>query len=259
MAASNDLVLVVKHTFLEFVSEPAGDATGRSRTRTMSDTCFVLPETPHNVARQRGSKKFMPAQIDEDLMSSNSSTQAGVDSEDESVRMPSAVRSQSTQSRVESWADEQDGQDLLEERTTVMFRNVPNDYSRDALMQMLDDEGFAGQYNFVYLPVDFRTQSGFGYAFVNLVDGKIAAGFMAKFNGFSSWSLPSQKVAEVTWSHPSQGLVIHVERYRNSPVMHESVPDAFKPAMFENGERIVFPPPTKAIRMPRIRHSNKRQ
>ena len=28
------------------------------------------------------------------------------------------------------------------------------------------------------------------------------------------------KVCRVTWSGPHQGLAAHVERYRNSPVMH---------------------------------------
>jgi len=225
----------------------------------MSDTGFQLPETPHN-SSQSPPKDFMPA---DDDSTSDTSTRDEADSEDEDARKSSQTRSQAASSHVHSWADENplpvDGTELCEERTTVMFRNVPNDYTRDTLMKMLDEEGFEGKYNFIYLPVDFRSKSGFGYAFINLVDGKVAEEFKQTFNGFQKWSMPSQKVAEVTWSHPSQGLDVHVERYRNSPVMHEAVPDAFKPAMFENGKRIAFPPPTKAIRMPRIRHSTKRQ
>ena len=33
----------------------------------------------------------------------------------------------------------------------------------------------------------------------------------------------------MNWSHPYQGLDAHIERYRNSPVMHEDVPDEYKP------------------------------
>ena len=29
----------------------------------------------------------------------------------------------------------------------------------------------------------------------------------------------------------------HVERYKNSPVMHKSVPDEYKPAIFKDGVR----------------------
>merc|ERR1740123_2226645 len=42
------------------------------------------------------------------------------------------------------------------ERTTVMLRNLPNDYTRDMLLALLDKEGFQGKYNFVYLPMDFK-------------------------------------------------------------------------------------------------------
>jgi len=252
MAAQEELVLVVKHTFLEYVHEGVGGSTGRSRCRTISDTGFQLPETPQNSYVKV--KDF--TRVDDD---SNTST---VDSEDEAVGKSS--HSVAISSHVHSWwaCDNSlpvDGAQFGDARTTVMFRNVPNDYTRDTLTKVLDDEGFEGQYNFIYLPVDFRSKSGFGYAFINLVDGHVAEEFMQKFNGFQKWSMPSQKIAEVTWSHPSQGLDVHVERYRNSPVMHDAVPDAFKPAMFDNGKRIVFPPPTKAIRMPRIRHSVKRQ
>jgi len=52
-----------------------------------------------------------------------------------------------------------------------------------------------------------------------------------------------------------QGLPAHIDRYRNSPVMHESVEDEYKPAVFSpgTGDRAVFPPPTKKLRVPRIR------
>merc|ERR1711862_775811 len=98
-------------------------------------------------------------------------------------------------------------------------------------------------YDFIYLPVDFRSRIGFGYAFINLVNGRVAEQCRSHFDGFTEWSIQSEKVAEVTWSNPSQGLAAHVERYRNSPVMHEAVPDEFKPAMFANGKRIGFPSP----------------
>lgn len=54
------------------------------------------------------------------------------------------------------------------------------------------------------------------------------------------------------WGGPHQGLEAHVERYRNSPVMHEDVPDTFKPVLFANGVRISFPLPTRKLRAPRL-------
>jgi hypothetical protein len=38
-----------------------------------------------------------------------------------------------------------------------------------------------------------------------------------------------------------------VELYRNSPVMHHSVPDACKPILLRNGVRIPFPAPTARL------------
>ena len=42
------------------------------------------------------------------------------------------------------------------------------------------------------------------------------------FDGFDRWALPTAKVCQVGWSGPHQGFQAHVERYRNSPVMHKS-------------------------------------
>merc|ERR1740120_413238 len=55
------------------------------------------------------------------------------------------------------------------ERTTIMLRNIPNDYTRDMLLELLDSEGLASLYDFVYLPSDFKRWQGLGYAFVNMV------------------------------------------------------------------------------------------
>jgi len=140
---------------------------------------------------------------------------------------------------------------LVEKRTTVMMRNLPNNYTRDALTDLIDSEGFAGRYNFLYFPIDFRTHAALGYAFLNLVTPEDAEVFRQRLDGFSRWLLPSSKICSVGWSHPHQGLDSHIARYRNSPLMHEAVPDGYRPALFQGGVRIPFPPPTKKIKPPR--------
>jgi len=142
--------------------------------------------------------------------------------------------------------------------TTVMLRNLPNNYSRAMVLAMLNDEGFGGLYDFVYLPIDFKSRACLGYAFVNMVTSDAAAALWRHFNGFSKWMLPSRKVCNVCWSGPHQGLEAHVERYRNSPVMHASVPDEYKPVVFHDGVRVVFPPPSKTPRAPRVRNHKER-
>jgi len=140
------------------------------------------------------------------------------------------------------------------EPTTIMLRNLPNDYNRDLLCELLDEEGFSGRYDFVYLPMDFQRWAGFGYAFVNMRDHEAALDAWKHLSGFSEWKVVgSNKICEVCWGSPLQGLVAHRERYRNSPVMHPDVPDHFKPALFEDGQCIPFPAPTQRIRPPRTR------
>lgn len=135
--------------------------------------------------------------------------------------------------------------------TTIMIRNLPNDYSRDMLLDLLDSEFFACRYNFVYLPVDFHGWVGFGYAFVNMVSHFDAECARIHFHEFSKWKGDSKKVCEVCWAEPFQGFEVHVERFRNSPIMHESVPDHVKPLIFQQGRIMDFPPPTKRIQPPR--------
>jgi hypothetical protein len=144
------------------------------------------------------------------------------------------------------------------EPTTVMLRNIPNSYSQNMLLQLLDEHGFGGFYNFVYLPMDFRNGVNLGYAFVNLTQHTKALDFMHAFEGLASWTVDSGKVCEVSWAHPHQGLVEHVERYRNSPVMHPRMPDEYEPMVFCDGVRVAFPGPTKAIKAPKLRLSRER-
>jgi len=141
-----------------------------------------------------------------------------------------------------------------DEATTVMLRNLPNQYTRDMLVDLLNREGYTGKFHFVYLPIDFKTHAGLGYAFVDLASGADAESLRRHFEGFSRWSVRSEKICSVSWSHPEQqGCAAHVKRYRNSPVMHDSVPDMWKPALFSACMRVPFPVPTKRIRNPRIR------
>lgn len=139
------------------------------------------------------------------------------------------------------------------DRTTIMMRNIPNNYTRTMLLDLINAEGFQGVYDLVYLPIDFNSNAGFGYAFINLVTPEDAERFRLHFQGYTGWALTSEKVCDVMWSGVHQGLEAHIERYRNSPVMHPSVPDDYKPVVFKDGVRVQFPPPTKLPRAPRIR------
>jgi hypothetical protein len=136
--------------------------------------------------------------------------------------------------------------------TTVAMRNVPNDYTRAMLLDLLDKQGFSGLYDFLYLPIDFERQSiNCGFSIINFVNPGVAQRFRAHFSEFSGWSVQCDKVCEVTWSEKLQGLDAHIEVYRNSPILHKMVPEKCKPMLFRDGQPIVFPAPTKRIRAPR--------
>jgi len=138
-------------------------------------------------------------------------------------------------------------------RTTVMLRGIPLVYTRSDVLNLLESEGFFGRFNFVYVPIDFKRQRNLGYALVNLVSPAEATRLFGRFEGFAKWKVSSDSVCEVAWCSPHQGLQAHVERYRNSPVMHESVPEEWRPMILSHGVPIAFPAPTIRIKCPKLK------
>lgn len=136
-----------------------------------------------------------------------------------------------------------------QERTTVVFRNVPREWTRVDLTDLLNREGFRGRFDFAHVPVSFQDMSNLGYALVNLVSHHDAKRLLEHFE-----EATSEQSLVAAWSSPTQGLQVHVDRYRNSPLMHESIAEQYKPAVFQQGRLVVFPEPTKSIRAPRRRH-----
>jgi len=123
-----------------------------------------------------------------------------------------------------------------------MLRNLPRSFTRDELVRKLNMMGFEGLYDFVYLPVDFKSRQGKCYGFVNLVSGEHAERLIGNFHGFGHWSRATSRFRRCTASlSHTQGLEANVERYRNSPVMADGVPESFKPAIFAGAQQIPFP------------------
>jgi hypothetical protein len=152
-----------------------------------------------------------------------------------------------------------DGSSRQDARTTLMLRNLPNDYTRDMTIEVLNKKGLAGQYDFFYTPIDFNTNAGLGYAFVNAVSHDAALAMWKTLQDFNEWEIPSHKILDISWSELSQGLEAHIERYRNSPVMHPDVPQEFKPVIFCQGVLQEFPAATKQIHAPRLKALGQRK
>lgn len=256
-ASSPVVRLVVKGTFLDF-SEGVGKTRAemfKIKGRAKTDSILITKEEE---------EEYCPGMYADNALASDGSNSSR-SGEDSSRGLVAEAITEVTQpaAKVEDVQvlpdaaprplQQQQKQQKTTAQTTVMMRNLPNNYTRDMLLDMLEIEGFSAVVTFLYLPMDFDRHANLGYAFVNLVDEVAADHFWQAFDGFSRWSLPTAKVCQIRWSGPHQGHQAHVDRYKNSPVMHASVPDEFKPMVFENGVRLAFPPPSRKLRPPVMR------
>lgn len=233
--------VVVKGSFLD-LDDQCLMRQYRKLRRVMSDSILVgvldVPEV------------YEPGRFSNDVEKARPKAQQKAQQIPPEQETPAATQPKTSKSQVKAGKAAKDEESGKVQRTTVMLRNLPNNYTRDMFLSLLDEEGLSELYDFVYLPMDFCRDANLGYAFVNLVDGAAVDKAWKKFDGFDRWALPTAKVCQVGWSGPHQGFQAHVERYRNSPVMHKSVPDCYKPMIFKNGIRKPFPRPTKKVKAP---------
>jgi hypothetical protein len=80
---------------------------------------------------------------------------------------------------------------LPHERTTVMMCNIPNNVNREQLLTLMNDEGFQGRYNLVYVPIDLKNKVGLGYSFINFVSNADAEAFSQHFQASDDSEIPS--------------------------------------------------------------------
>ncbi|CAG8519539.1 12744_t:CDS:10 [Ambispora gerdemannii] len=129
-------------------------------------------------------------------------------------------------------------------RTTFMIRNIPNKYTQHMLVDTLD-ETHKGQYDFLYLRMDFKNRCNVGYAFINFIDANAVLSFADARVG-RRWScFNSEKVCELAYAN-IQGKEALVEKFRNSSVMDE-LPE-YRPKIFYSsgvlrGQEQTFPGP----------------
>jgi hypothetical protein len=99
--------------------------------------------------------------------------------------------------------------------TTLMIRNIPNHYTQRQLINELDDLGFKGTFDFLYIPLDKGTMSNVGYAFVNFVEPEWADRCMTAFQNYRFKR--HRKIAAVSVAH-IQGLEANLAHYENAAV-----------------------------------------
>jgi len=244
-------------------SDVGGDSQSEFAVRVRNDTCWSDDEG----AMDGYVQQYMPAYqyVDEDggvwwmpMPAFDPVTGAMLNADGSAMEMDAAWMDTQWLDQINAGLQVDDAvamepYEVAEWRTTVMLRNMPNNYTRDMLLELVDSMGFEKCLDFAYLPVDFKSQAGLGYAFINFITTEEAQRCFEVFEGFCDWKVPSEKRCTVTWGSPYQGLEAHIERYQNSPVMHHSLADEWKPILLQDGVRVPFPAPTKPIKTPKIR------
>ncbi|VFQ65999.1 unnamed protein product [Cuscuta campestris] len=125
-------------------------------------------------------------------------------------------------------------------KTTVMIKNVPNQYRRDSFMAFIDKHCAESHlsYDFLYLPIDFKTKNNVGYAFVNFTTAAGAAKIRELLR-FYQWGevkigsgiFNSRKICEITWARiqGKEELVKHFEKSNFICGTADYLPVAFSP------------------------------
>merc|ERR1719446_1242468 len=81
--------------------------------------------------------------------------------------------------------------------TTIMMRNLPNKYTQRMLLTEVNQNGFLGTFDFLYLPIDPETSANRGYAFLNFIDPSFAWMFKMSYEGRKMDRFNSRKVVSV--------------------------------------------------------------
>lgn len=66
----------------------------------------------------------------------------------------------------------------MENITTLVIRNLPRSLTQQELVQAMEESGYAGTWDFCYLPYKFQVRRNFGFAFVNFASADLAQKFM---------------------------------------------------------------------------------
>jgi len=100
---------------------------------------------------------------------------------------------------------------------TVMMRNIPNKYTQKMLIDEVNEVGFNGTWDFLYLPIDRESGANKGYAFINFLRPDYAYAFKRAFNGKQMALFKSNKIVNVTPA-AIQGFEANFEHFSRTRV-----------------------------------------
>ena len=116
--------------------------------------------------------------------------------------------------------------------TTLMIKNIPNKFNQATLLAEIDDLGFAGKYDFFYMPMDLVNKCNVGYAFINFVSASDCAAFSLVLTDYRFRTFRSRKLGASVPAH-IQGFDNNVRHFSKTRVMGW---EQFKPLIREQNE-----------------------
>ncbi|VVB03169.1 unnamed protein product [Arabis nemorensis] len=105
-------------------------------------------------------------------------------------------------------------------RTTLIIKNIPNKYTYKMLVAEIDEK-HKGDYDFLYLPIDFKNKCNMGHAFVNMVSPLHIVPFQQTFKGKIWEKFNSGKVASLAYAEIQGKSALASYMQNPSPIKEE--------------------------------------
>ncbi|GMF13365.1 unnamed protein product [Phytophthora lilii] len=135
-----------------------------------------------------------------------------------------------------------------DKRTTLMIRNIPNKYTQQMLLAEIN-RNHRGNYDFFYLPIDFKNKCNMGYAFINFIEAAHIEAFHKEFDGQKWTNFNSEKVCAISYAR-LQGKQAMIARFQNSSLLEKH--ESYRPLVFgssgpNRGKPEPFPAPKQLV------------
>lgn len=102
-------------------------------------------------------------------------------------------------------------------RTSVILTNIPSHYTRDMVCSLFEKQGFAGTYDFLYLPVDHSSNENLGYLVINFLTPERCGKFSSMYHGTIAQScFPGTRTGQLCEVRTAavQGMQANIDRVR---------------------------------------------
>lgn len=125
------------------------------------------------------------------------------------------------------------GDKAAQPMTTVMVRNIACRYTKEQVMEFIDDLGLKGKYDFLYLPLNPVRRANLGYIFINFTTVEAVEECKQMLNGKSLGTSTTEKRCAVALARV-QGQANITAHFRRKSVMRSTHAPVF--VFDDNGE-----------------------